>query len=620
MAEVSAGFAAYEGGLRKAMDALAKEAPRETSASVEQMNQARPMADRIDDLMTKMVNLKLSNAERLSADTDVIYGQVRTTLIALSVGGLVLGVAIGLVIAASLTGQLGGEPSYASMIADRIAEGDLTVEVETRPGDRGSLLLSMRTMREKLADIVGNVRSGTDMIATATGQIAAGNLDLSSRTEQQASALEETASSMEELTSTVKQNSEHAAQANQLARSASTVALKGGAVMDSVMANMASISDSSRKIGDIISVIDGIAFQTNILALNAAVEAARAGEQSRGFAVVASEVRNLAQRSAAAAKEISTLIKDSVEKVDGGSKLVGEAGATMREVVQSVDRVSSIIGEITSASREQSSGIEQINQAICQMDEVVQQNAALVEEAAAATGALQEQADGLVQLVSVFKSAASQAAGQQFVKPAAPVLRLASNRTGRLAAPTAAKPAAPPPAHGRRGDQRLGSVLSVGAGCAGLGRAPWKRRQLDQAGAGQFVVQELAVLVEEGGQRPQQDACADRAQRLPLVQVQHQRRQQCRQHPHPAQQIAHGGRLQRQVVVAGAHHLQAPGLHRQRLAVAAPLVDEVGAQHQEGQRLAHVLQGRRVAAVDGDFKNQEGQEQHRETQQGFVDH
>ena len=262
---------------------------------------------------------------------------------------------------------------------------------------------ALQEMNHSLVGMVGQVRSGTDTIATASSQIAAGNMDLSSRTEQQASSLEETAASMEELTTTVKQNADNARQANQLAAAASAVAVKGGAVVSQVVDTMASINDSSKKIVDIISVIDGIAFQTNILALNAAVEAARAGEQGRGFAVVATEVRNLAQRSAAAAKEIKTLIGDSVDKVAAGSKLVGEAGNTMDEVVASVRRVTDIMGEITAASVEQSAGIEQVNQAIAQMDEVTQQNAALVEEAAAAAHSLQDQAGSLAQVVGVFR-------------------------------------------------------------------------------------------------------------------------------------------------------------------------------------------------------------------------
>ncbi|MDO9219681.1 MAG: methyl-accepting chemotaxis protein, partial [Thiobacillus sp.] len=265
------------------------------------------------------------------------------------------------------------------------------------------LMQAMQAMNSSLANIVSQVRTGTETISVASRQIASGNADLSSRTEQQASSLEETASSMEELTSTVKQNAENARQANQLVQSTAEVAVKGGQVVGQVVTTMASIKDSSRKIADIIGVIDSIAFQTNILALNAAVEAARAGEQGRGFAVVASEVRNLAQRSAGAAKEIKSLIEDSVSQVDVGGKLVDEAGKTMGEIVTSVKRVTDIMGEIAAASQEQSAGIEQVNQAITQMDDVTQQNAALVEQAAAAAESLQEQADSLAQAVSVFK-------------------------------------------------------------------------------------------------------------------------------------------------------------------------------------------------------------------------
>jgi len=289
-------------------------------------------------------------------------------------------------------------------MANAIAAGDLAQNIEVHSHDEtGRLMQAMKDMNASLVNIVSQVRTGTDTIATASSQIASGNLDLSSRTEEQASSLEETASSMEELTSTVKQNAENARQANQLVVSTADVAVKGGQVVGQVVDTMASIKQSSRKIADIIGVIDGIAFQTNILALNAAVEAARAGEQGRGFAVVASEVRNLAQRSAGAAKEIKALIEDSVGKVDAGSELVDEAGRTMGEIVSSVKRVTDIMSEIAAASQEQSAGIEQVNQAVSQMDEATQQNTALVEEAAAAAESLQEQAGKLAEAVSVFK-------------------------------------------------------------------------------------------------------------------------------------------------------------------------------------------------------------------------
>jgi methyl-accepting chemotaxis protein len=289
-------------------------------------------------------------------------------------------------------------------MAERVAHGDLTTAAHATSGDEtGQLLTALMNMNEALARTVGQVRSGSDTIATASNQIATGNLDLSSRTEQQASSLEETASSMEELTSTVTQNAENARQANELVVAASDFAIKGGRVVGQVVTTMSSIKESSGKIVDIISVIDGIAFQTNILALNAAVEAARAGEQGRGFAVVASEVRNLAQRSAAAAKEIKELIGRSVETVEAGGKLVDEAGVTMDSIVTAVKQVADIMSEIASASAEQSSGIAQVNQAIVQMDDVTQQNAALVEEAAAAAQSMRDQADMLQQAVGLFK-------------------------------------------------------------------------------------------------------------------------------------------------------------------------------------------------------------------------
>ncbi|MCX7247049.1 MAG: methyl-accepting chemotaxis protein, partial [Burkholderiales bacterium] len=293
--------------------------------------------------------------------------------------------------------------NLAVQVAQKVAAGDLTSHIEVMSKDEtGTLTLALKDMNDSLKKIVGEVRSGTEAIGSGTKQIASGNADLSQRTEEQASSLEETASSMEELTSTVKQNAENAKQANQLALGASTVAVKGGQVVSEVVTTMSSINESSKKIVDIIGVIDGIAFQTNILALNAAVEAARAGEQGRGFAVVASEVRNLAQRSAAAAKEIKALIGDSVDKVGAGTKLVDEAGKTMEEIVNSVKRVTDIMSEITAASQEQSAGIEQVNQAITQMDEVTQQNAALVEEAAAAAESLEEQAQNLQAAVAIF--------------------------------------------------------------------------------------------------------------------------------------------------------------------------------------------------------------------------
>lgn len=315
-----------------------------------------------------------------------------------------LAIVAGAVFSWLITRTIAGPLHEAVSVAERVAEGDLTSQIEASGRDEITrLYAALRKMNDSLATMVGDVRAGTDSIGTASREIAAGNLDLSSRTEQQASALEETASSMEELTATVRQNADNALQANQLAESASGVARRGGDVVAQVVSTMGSINASSKKIVDIISVIDSIAFQTNILALNAAVEAARAGEQGRGFAVVASEVRSLAQRSATAAKEIKALIDDSVANVGVGSTLVAEAGNTMDEIVSSVHRVTQIIAEIRSASAEQSAGIEEVNQAIGQMDQTTQQNAALVEQAAASAEAMEDQAAALARLVSVFK-------------------------------------------------------------------------------------------------------------------------------------------------------------------------------------------------------------------------
>ncbi|WP_324780504.1 methyl-accepting chemotaxis protein [Thiobacillus sedimenti] len=328
------------------------------------------------------------------------YADARMLMLAMTAIALLLGALVAWRIAHSVTNGI----RRAVSVAQAVAAGDLTGDIEIASRDEfGQLMTALREMNTALVGIVGQVRTGTDTIAVASREIASGNADLSSRTESQASSLEETASSMEELTSTVKQNAENARQANQLVVSTADVAAKGGAVVGQVVDTMASIKDSSRKIADIIGVIDGIAFQTNILALNAAVEAARAGEQGRGFAVVASEVRSLAQRSASAAKEIKTLIEDSVGKVDAGSELVDEAGKTMDEIVTSVKRVTDIMSEIAAASQEQSAGIEQVNQAVGQMDEMTQQNAALVEEAAAAAESLQDQAAKLAEAVSVFR-------------------------------------------------------------------------------------------------------------------------------------------------------------------------------------------------------------------------
>ncbi len=361
---------------------------------------ATPKFDAAHGTLFKLLELRRNSANKEYAHAESQYQNTLNITIAAVAAGVLLAVLIGYLLVRAIVGPL----NKAIEAANRVASGDLTSHIEVNStNEMGRLLQALKTMNDNLLDLVGKVRNSTESIATASNEIASGNSDLSQRTEEQASSLEETASSMEELTSTVRQNANNARQANQLAVGASEVAMKGGTVVGQVVQTMSSIHDSSKKIVEIISVIDGIAFQTNILALNAAVEAARAGEQGRGFAVVATEVRTLAQRSAAAAKEIKELINDSVAKVDEGTKLVDEAGLTMDEIVTAVKRVTDIMSEISAASQEQSSGIDQINQAVTQMDEATQQNAALVEEASAAAESMKEQSRILTQAVSVFK-------------------------------------------------------------------------------------------------------------------------------------------------------------------------------------------------------------------------
>jgi methyl-accepting chemotaxis protein len=415
-----------------------------------------PNAKSYEGQILAFLSLQRKSIDLTGREIAQLYSSSFNLMVLLGVLMVALGAVCAFLISRSITRPLG----EAVKVAQTVAAGDLTSRIEVKSTDEtGQLMQALKDMNDSLLKVVGEVRTGTDTIATASSQIAAGNLDLSSRTEEQASSLEETASSMEELTSTVKQNADNARQANQLAASASEVAIKGGAVVSQVVDTMASINASSKKIVDIISVIDGIAFQTNILALNAAVEAARAGEQGRGFAVVAAEVRNLAQRSAAAAKEIKTLIGDSVDKVAVGSKLVGEAGSTMDEVVASVRRVTDIMGEITAASQEQSAGIEQVNQAIAQMDQVTQQNAALVEEAAAAAESLQDQAGNLAQVVSVFKLDGRQTSAERSaVMTVPPVTASVMQLSGkRIHAPAVPKMFANPVQHKRVTNVRSGS-------------------------------------------------------------------------------------------------------------------------------------------------------------------
>ena len=397
----------------------------------------------MQESMNALIKLQLDTGHDEFAKSQSLYTTVRNTSVIAIVVGVVLAAFIGLRLIRAISAPL----NASVRIARGVAGGDLTQNIYVESNDEtGQLLQALKDMNDGLVATVSKVRMCTETIGVASSEIAQGNADLSARTESQASSLEETASSMEELTTTVKQNADNAAQANQLVVSASDYAVKGGEVVGQVVQTMGSIKESSRKIVDIIGVIDGIAFQTNILALNAAVEAARAGEQGRGFAVVAAEVRNLAQRSAGAAKEIKALIGDSVEKVDAGSRLVDQAGQTMEQIVTSVKHVADIMGEITSASLEQSAGIGEINQAITQMDEMTQQNAALVEQAAAAAESMQEQAAILAQAVAAFKLAGTMHQTQPQhggVSPRQKPLPVLAS-TGKPAAKPTAKPAATP--------------------------------------------------------------------------------------------------------------------------------------------------------------------------------
>ncbi len=432
---------------------------RRDDATTMLLNELRPLLQTYFDATDRMIVFQAGLMQDAGKRAHDAASNARILMLGLGAFATVAAMLAGWLIMRSLTRQLGCEPAQAMEIMERISQGDLSSSISSRTGDKTSLLAAMKRMQDQLARIVGNVRAGTETIAAASGQIAAGNQDLSSRTEQQASSLEKTASSMEELTSTVRQNADNALQANQLAKSASDTAQRGGNVVAQVIDTMGVIHDSAKKISDIISVIDGIAFQTNLLALNAAVEAARAGEQGRGFAVVASEVRTLAQRSAAAAKEIKALIGDSTEKVETGSKLVNQAGTTMEEVIASIRQVTDIMDEITAASREQAAGIGQVNDAITQMDQVTQQNAALVEESAAAAESLQQQAASLAQAVSVFRLDArpmAQAAPERIkimTPPAAAPSIPMSPSTGRIPAPARAAV----PSAGRAVQAKLGS-------------------------------------------------------------------------------------------------------------------------------------------------------------------
>ncbi|MCS4509595.1 methyl-accepting chemotaxis protein [Xylophilus ampelinus] len=390
--------------------------------------------------LESLIDINDKGAAAAAGGAKSSYETARTWVIGLLVLICAAATLLAVTIVRSVTRRLGGEPASAADLAQNVAAGNLSVQIDLRAGDDRSMMAQLKRMQDSLSRVVADVRGNAESVATASAQISQGNADLSQRTEEQASALEETAASMEQLNSTVRQNADNARQANQLAVSASSVAERGGAVVGQVVDTMRGINEGSKRIADIISVIDGIAFQTNILALNAAVEAARAGEQGRGFAVVASEVRSLAQRSADAAKEIKSLISSSVNQVEQGTALVDQAGTTMREVVDSIRRVADIMGEISAASAEQSQGVAQVGEAITQMDQVTQQNAALVEESAAAAASLKQQAQQLVDTVAVFQLDHGAMAARRAMAPTPAVPAPAAARA--IASPPAASPVA----------------------------------------------------------------------------------------------------------------------------------------------------------------------------------
>jgi methyl-accepting chemotaxis protein len=398
-----------EEGLKPALTALKIGNVSEAQRLV--VEKVRPLYAPVESGIDALIALQLEVAKSDFAASEARYASIHTASLVALVGGILFAGIFGWVLVRSIGHQLGAEPGEAASVAQSVAAGDLSMHIILKPGDTTSLMAQLKSMQESLAQVVAVVRQGSEGVATASAEIAQGNHDLSARTEQQASALEETAASMAQLSASVSKNADGAAQANQLATQAARVAILGGEVVGQSVETMKDISESSQKIADILGVINGIAFQTNILALNAAVEAARAGEQGRGFAVVASEVRSLAGRSADAAREIKQLIEANVARVAQGSAQVNQAGATMTEVMDSIRCVTNLMGEISAASAEQSAGVSQVGEAVIQMDQVTQQNAALVEQMSAAASSLETQAQALVQVVSVFTLASGRQAG-----------------------------------------------------------------------------------------------------------------------------------------------------------------------------------------------------------------
>ena len=442
------GWQAYESAQKKVVG-LGRDKKQQDAADISD-GLGSTAFDETVSALDALNKFSFEGGQKAAEHVDAVYKQARTLILVMLAATLVLGFVLAWAITRRLIAQLGGEPHVAAEVARAVAEGDLSTAIHVKPGDTDSLMARLQTMQRGLAQAVSAVRQGSENVAISSAQIAQGNQDLSTRTEHQASSLQETAATMDQLGSTVRNNADNAKQANQLALGASTVAVEGGEVVGQVVDTMKDINHSSKKIADIITVIDGIAFQTNILALNAAVEAARAGEQGRGFAVVAGEVRSLAQRSAEAAKEIKTLIGASVERVERGSALVDRAGQTMQEIVTAIRRVSDIVGEISSASVEQNSGVQQVGQAVTEMDQATQQNAALVEQSAAAAESLKQQAQQLVQAVAVFKlsqgevRATPQALPTRPAAPAVPKATAAPSVAAKkpAAAVAASKPAA----------------------------------------------------------------------------------------------------------------------------------------------------------------------------------